>query len=163
VGQRATATRTPSLPSSHACCELPSNAIEFRQHSASLTHTLSKLAALSISSRLCSRPQLWTKLRVTPLLTSAYPAGSSTNPTTRFRSLSHRATRIHCSANAQLRPRPRLTSAVTLGAQKRYCQTEVTSSFANMASDRDILPAWSVNAYGSIELSSMRQMNTVLT
>jgi hypothetical protein len=97
-----------------------------------------KLAALSLSSRLTSRPQLWTKL-----LPRSVPAlHASASVSKRFLSFPRTAQELHTTP--RVRPRPAAASPPAFGLHKRFCQTDVTTDFANMASDRDILPAWSV-------------------
>ena len=97
-----------------------------------------KLAALSLSSRLSSRPQLWTKLLPRPV-----PAlHSSASASKRFLSFSQTARELQTTP--RVRPRLAAASPAAFSLQKRFCQSEVTSDFANMASDRDILPSWSV-------------------
>lgn len=108
-----------------------------------------KLATLHKTSRLCSRPQLWT--RIASSASSRAPTNyhylrlsSSLNPTPSSRSFGCNAREPHTTSRIQSAQRPRISPAraSALRTQKRYCQSEVTSSFAIMASDRDILPAW---------------------
>jgi hypothetical protein len=129
--------------------------------------TLFTLAALSASARLCSRglirykPALKTSSRLSSLFTPksstgtyvlprspTYTSRKNVSPThlESSRSFSSTTRELDTTTPTQLRLRPRfaVTGPSAFGVQKRYCQSEVTSSFVNMASDRDVLPAWSV-------------------
>jgi hypothetical protein len=114
-----------------------------------------KLAALVVHLRACSRLQLTSRLRLAPASSTAStcPLKSSAHPTTSSRSFASQPKRLCEESGTRSKYRPRLAVARSLGSalQKRGCQSEVTSSFANMASDRDILPAWL--AYTEAQLS----------
>ena len=101
-----------------------------------------KLAFLLNLSRRCSRPALWKQLPTT-----------TTKPHSCFLSTAAFATKQSSPARARVPRTPRdqlcfSPARATLAPSAsglRFCSSEVTSSFAIMASDRDVLPAWCVS------------------
>jgi hypothetical protein len=97
------------------------------------------LAALSVQARLCARQLLRTKTNLRPCL-----LGSNSLTTYHKSTASFSSVATGQRTTSKLRPRLALARSSAFRLQKRFCQSEVTSSFVVMASDRDILPAWSV-------------------
>lgn len=91
--------------------------------------SLSKLANLLFFPRLCSRPLLRTNLKLLPTRAScSYFSTFLSKPRTGQAPPRHQFQR----------PRPIITS---IAGQIRFCSVESNTSFAIMASDRDVLPS----------------------
>jgi hypothetical protein len=157
--QSAVGQSAPSSPSTYACM-LQHHILLVHWNSAStpLYHAVPfiTLATVRIYPRLCARLQLRAKLRATPYFCTtagctSLNSASSTHPTLSSRRFS--STKLSSSRRTQLSLRSGYTAVRTrpFEIQKRFCQSEVTSSFVTMASDRDILPAWWVFLRRTIE------------